>query len=126
MSSFCLLSTTPNDYKVLNPIPIFFPKGRLSPFSLTRDEIKVTKLPMRNMRLTTSNTGVVSWRMTDSSDLRNVGSSSVAALRLLTRVGENSRNKMFRHVWSCLVSSQSCLSSHQQSFVSFVRPGGSD
>ena len=73
-------------------------------------------LPIRNMRLTTNKTGVVSWRITESSDLRNVGSGSVAALRLLTWLGENSGNTKSQ---LGLVSSQRCLSSHQQSFVSF-------
>ena len=64
------------------------------------------------MRLTTNKTGVVSWRMTESSDLRNVGSLwSVAAFRLLTWLGENSRNTSLVSQVSGLFPGPSLISS---------------
>ena len=83
---------------------------------------------MRNMRLTTNKTGVVSWRMTESSDLRNVGSCSVAALRLLTWLGENSRNTSrvsevseVSEVWSLPSAVSHLINNH---LSAFVPPGG--
>ena len=77
---------------------------------------------MRNMRLTTNKTGVVSWRMTESSDLRNVGSGSVAALRLLTWLGENSRKtSRVSQVWFLPSAVSHLINNH---LSAFVPPGG--